>query len=77
MAVRENQNISLTCKAEGFPEPRIKWKREDQQPIIMDRRNKSEQSSFQGEITFLGSKLKSSKYCILKKKIENLIFLLF
>lgn len=41
VAVRENQNISLTCRADGFPEPRIRWKREDQQPIPLDRKNKT------------------------------------
>ncbi|ODN05030.1 Lachesin, partial [Orchesella cincta] len=40
VAVREHQNITLSCKAEGFPEPRITWKREDGQPFALDRRKK-------------------------------------
>ncbi|CAH0626880.1 unnamed protein product [Chrysodeixis includens] len=40
VAVRENQNISLVCKADGFPAPKIMWRREDGQPISVDRRKK-------------------------------------
>lgn len=40
VAIRENQNISLTCKAEGFPTPKITWRREDGQSISVDRRKK-------------------------------------
>lgn len=42
VAVRENQNISLTCKAEGFPTPKITWRREDGQSITVERRKKGE-----------------------------------
>lgn len=42
MAVRENQNISLTCKADGFPTPKIMWRREDGQAISVERRKKGE-----------------------------------
>lgn len=40
VAVRENQNISLTCKAEGFPAPKIMWRREDGQTITVDRKKR-------------------------------------
>lgn len=40
VAVRENQNISLTCKAEGFPTPKIMWRREDGQGISVERKKK-------------------------------------
>ncbi|XP_063914923.1 lachesin-like isoform X1 [Zophobas morio] len=40
VAVRENQNISLTCKADGFPTPKIMWRREDSQAISVERRKK-------------------------------------
>jgi hypothetical protein len=28
--VRENSNVSLTCHANGSPQPSVKWRREDQ-----------------------------------------------
>nr|XP_023024638.1 lachesin-like [Leptinotarsa decemlineata] len=40
MAVRENQNVTLTCKAEGFPIPKIMWRREDEQSAIVERRKR-------------------------------------
>nr|XP_018902166.1 PREDICTED: lachesin-like isoform X1 [Bemisia tabaci]XP_018902167.1 PREDICTED: lachesin-like isoform X1 [Bemisia tabaci]XP_018902168.1 PREDICTED: lachesin-like isoform X1 [Bemisia tabaci] len=40
VAVRENSNITLTCRAEGFPSPTIKWRREDGQGISVDKRTK-------------------------------------
>lgn len=40
VAVRENQNITLTCKAEGFPTPKLMWRREDGQGISIERRKK-------------------------------------
>lgn len=42
VAIRENQNISLTCKAEGFPTPKIMWRREDGQGISVERKKKGE-----------------------------------
>ena len=29
MVVREGSNVTLTCKASGYPEPYIMWRRED------------------------------------------------
>ncbi len=40
ISVRENNNASLVCKAEGTPEPGIRWRREDKRPIIIKRRKK-------------------------------------
>jgi hypothetical protein len=40
VAVRENQNITLTCKADGFPAPKLMWRREDGQGINIERRKK-------------------------------------
>ncbi|XP_043281967.1 lachesin-like [Venturia canescens] len=42
IAVREHQNITLTCKADGYPTPVLSWRREDGQSITVDRRNKVE-----------------------------------
>ncbi|XP_064103116.1 protein amalgam-like isoform X2 [Macrobrachium nipponense] len=33
IVVREKDEVTLSCHAEGFPEPQIKWKREDAQSI--------------------------------------------
>ncbi|XP_073972758.1 lachesin-like isoform X1 [Rhodnius prolixus] len=40
VVVRENQNVSLTCKAEGLPQPKLSWRREDGQPIGLGPKNK-------------------------------------
>jgi len=40
VSIRENQNLSLTCKAEGSPTPKISWKREDGINISTDRKKK-------------------------------------
>ncbi|XP_034935382.1 lachesin-like isoform X2 [Chelonus insularis] len=45
VAVKEHQNLTLTCKAEGYPEPSLMWRREDGQSIQIDRRNKVEKYS--------------------------------
>lgn len=31
--VRENSNLTLTCRASGNPSPTIEWRREDGRPI--------------------------------------------
>jgi neurotrimin len=33
MVVREGSNVSMTCKAEGYPEPYVMWRREDGENI--------------------------------------------
>lgn len=35
ISVAENANITLSCRATGNPIPKIKWRREDGQPIIV------------------------------------------
>lgn len=46
VAVRENQNITLTCKADGYPTPKLMWKREDGQNININRHKKGERILF-------------------------------
>ena len=33
--VQSGENVTLTCRAEGDPPPRISWRREDDLPILM------------------------------------------
>ncbi|XP_055611875.1 lachesin [Uranotaenia lowii] len=40
VAVRENLNINMTCRADGFPTPKIIWRREDGQSITVERKKK-------------------------------------
>ncbi|KAL6266605.1 hypothetical protein P5V15_003450 [Pogonomyrmex californicus] len=40
VAVREHQNITLTCKADGYPPPKLMWKREDGQVISINKHHK-------------------------------------
>lgn len=35
MVVREGQNVTLTCKATGYPEPYVMWRREDGQEMAV------------------------------------------
>ena len=37
MTVREGENATLTCRASGHPQPRIIWKREDGEKIVLRR----------------------------------------
>ncbi|KAF7993070.1 hypothetical protein HCN44_005851 [Aphidius gifuensis] len=53
VAVKEHQNITLTCKAEGYPTPTLMWRREDGHSIPIDRRSKVEK--------YLGEQLNLTK----------------
>ncbi|XP_047740258.1 lachesin [Hyalella azteca] len=33
LVVKERDNVTLTCHAKGFPQPRISWRREDGRPL--------------------------------------------
>ncbi|XP_017047915.2 hemicentin-1 isoform X1 [Drosophila ficusphila] len=35
MVVREGQNVSLVCKARGYPEPYVMWRREDGEEMLI------------------------------------------
>ncbi|KYN10990.1 Lachesin, partial [Trachymyrmex cornetzi] len=45
VAVREHQNITLTCKADGYPPPKLMWKREDGQVISLNKHHKGASDS--------------------------------
>ncbi|GAB6026375.1 hypothetical protein CHUAL_012578 [Chamberlinius hualienensis] len=36
--VREGSNVSLICKASGYPEPTMMWRREDNEPILLSKK---------------------------------------
>ncbi|KAB0800719.1 hypothetical protein PPYR_06458 [Photinus pyralis] len=50
MVVLESTNVSLTCKATGFPEPYVMWRREDGEDI---RYNGENVNVVDGEILFI------------------------
>lgn len=37
VTVKEGENATLTCKAVGHPQPRIIWKREDGENILLKK----------------------------------------
>ncbi|XP_076305043.1 lachesin-like isoform X2 [Tachypleus tridentatus] len=37
LVTREGSNVTLECKAKGYPEPNITWRREDGEPIPMSQ----------------------------------------
>jgi hypothetical protein len=39
MVVRETANVTLMCKATGYPEPYVMWRREDGEDIIYNGEN--------------------------------------
>jgi hypothetical protein len=39
MVVRETANVTLTCKATGYPEPYVMWRREDGEDIFYNGEN--------------------------------------
>ena len=53
MVVREGTNVTLTCKAKGFPEPYVMWRREDGDEMAISGEN--------GEIFFT---IKMCLFCL-------------
>ena len=42
LVVREGTNVTLTCKAKGFPEPYVMWRREDGNEMSISGENGKE-----------------------------------
>ncbi|OTF71561.1 hypothetical protein BLA29_009945 [Euroglyphus maynei] len=47
VVVRENQNLTLRCKARGHPEPKLTWRREDNKPIEYGNWQLNKESGFE------------------------------
>lgn len=45
--VREGSNITLKCRAHGSPQPTIKWKRDDNSKININKSLSGEENSYQ------------------------------
>jgi neurotrimin len=45
LVVREGTNVTLTCKAKGFPEPYVMWRREDGNEMSIGGENGTENIS--------------------------------
>ncbi|XP_065583787.1 lachesin-like isoform X1 [Artemia franciscana] len=48
VTVREGGKITLTCKAEGFPRPKVTWRREDSRPLSLGADRRKVLSYFEG-----------------------------
>ena len=46
MVVREGTNVTLTCKAKGFPEPYVMWRREDGDEMSISGENGEAKKDF-------------------------------
>lgn len=45
MVVLESMNVSMTCKAKGYPEPYVMWRREDGENIRYNGENGKRQTT--------------------------------
>lgn len=73
MVVLESTNVSLTCKATGYPEPYVMWRREDGEDIRYNGENGNcIFMKFCYDLVFAGKILPSYKLAIFKQ--ENWIY---
>ena len=47
ITVREGLSLTLTCRGDGVPSPKVTWRREDGRPIFMgDKKKESKKEEF-------------------------------
>ncbi|XP_074597455.1 lachesin-like [Brevipalpus obovatus] len=74
---RENNNATLVCRAKGYPEPKVTWRREDGKPIQhgnwQDKKDQSMAEEFEGEVLTINrvSRLHMGAYlCIASNGVQ-------
>lgn len=50
VTVKEGDNATLACKAVGHPQPRIVWKREDGENIILKKSSRDTETGKEGKL---------------------------
>lgn len=55
--VREGTNITLKCRAHGSPQPTIKWKRDDNSKININKSLSGKDANFLSEMVLISSKI--------------------
>ena len=53
VVAQEGENVTLVCRAKGHPTPRITWRREDGQDIVVVGGRKTGQKKYEGEVLSL------------------------
>ncbi|EEC01459.1 hypothetical protein IscW_ISCW016571 [Ixodes scapularis] len=52
VVVREGSNVTLICKAKGYPRPTISWRREDNEPIPLGSWKNGKKTQTLGKVIF-------------------------
>ena len=53
VVAQEGENVTLVCRAKGHPTPRITWRREDGEDIVVVGGRKTGQKKYEGEVLSL------------------------
>ncbi|KAL1420867.1 hypothetical protein MTO96_004246 [Rhipicephalus appendiculatus] len=59
--VREGSNVTLSCRAKGYPAPRITWRREDGTPIAVGNWQEQLGSTATDNVSYEGEELSITK----------------